>query len=528
MTLIISMIILGICYFYYIEIIEILKATPITEFLGNFSNSKQDTYSIFITILILAVLYFLSLISYVFWHQPVGNILNKIENTLNSRNIKFAGLTLIAIMIFFNVSMFGYRHMNSHQGPNIVLITIDTLRADRLGSYGYKRDTSPNIDGLAKKGTLFEKAYSQSSWTHPSMASMHTSLYPTQLGIIEFETRLNDSVLTIAEHMKNDFYQTFAVVSNIAASQIFGFGQGFNQFERTYSLNPDVTTSKITTEKAIEYIEKNKNNKFFAWVHYMDPHGHYIDHEEFEYSAEYNGSLPSKIGTVYLNKNRDSIDNNDINYVKDLYDEEIAFTDKFIGKLIDSLNELGIEDNTIVILTADHGEEFMERTRFGHSETLYQEVIRVPLIIYNPLDPSKFGKTVSNNVEVRYIANTIADLTNSTATSLGGYNLLDIEKDKIFNGVVYSELNASDTAIYINDWKLIANPEKDTFELYNLKKDPLEQTNKFSSEDDDITEVKKILQANLSEHNSLEKLEATKINIKQEDIKQLKALGYLQ
>jgi arylsulfatase A-like enzyme len=425
--------------------------------------------------------------------------------------------------------MFGYAHLNRPEGPNVILITIDTLRADHLGSYGYERDTSPNIDSLAEKGILFENAFSQAPWTLPSMASMHTSLYPTQIGILKFGYQINDKLLMIAEYMKNNFYNTSAVVSNIVAGKLLGFGQGFDLFEETFNSYDGGSDSKIITDKAIRIIRNNKDNRFFLWVHYMDPHDYYIRHSEFNYGSEYAGSLPSKVNTRYLNKNKDSLDINDLSYVKDLYDGEISYTDKYIGELINSLRELGIEENTIIILTADHGEGFMERGTFGHSQNLYQELINVPLVIYNPLEPKLSGKRVTNNVEVRYIAKTIFELTNLNNSYIEGYNLLDIDHENSSDGIVYSEQGETHLkAVLVNDWKLISNSEDNIFELYNLKEDPNERSNQFTSNREDITQVRDMLTAKLLDLNNLKTTEIKKIKLEEEDIKKLKALGYLQ
>jgi len=522
-------ILLGICYFYFVDIVAFLKVSPATEWLGNFTKSKQDTSFIFSAILGLVVLLFILFFAYSIWHRALENVLDNISKRMNSGIIKSLGIAVIGLVIFFNVFMFGYTRLNTPEGPNIILISIDTLRADHLGSYGYERDTSPNMDKLAEEGVLFENAFSQAPWTLPSMASMHTSLYPTQIGLSKFEYRINDKLLTIAEYMRNNFYNTFAVVSNFVTSKFFGFEQGFNQFEETYRLKADKSSSKVTTDKAIRFIQNNKDNKFFLWVHYMDPHGNYINHDEFDYGSEYADSLPSEAGTAQLNKIKDTLDTNDLSYVKNLYDEEISYTDKYIGELINSLSELGIEENTIIILTADHGEEFLERTRFGHGETLYQELIHVPLIIYNPLDTSTIGKRVTNNVEVRYIAKTIFELTNLNNSYIEGYNLLDIDHENSSDGIVYSEQGEKHLkAVLVNDWKLISNSEDNIFELYNLKEDPNERSNQFTSNREDITQVRDMLTAKLLDLNNLKTTEIKKIKLEEEDIKKLKALGYLQ
>lgn len=518
-----------ICFVFYSDIVLFLKILSLDISFGSFVSKSATKIRILIIAFMLISFSLLLLITYILSRlNLIETIKEKLVKLIHFKQTQLAGFMVLALLIGFNIFIFFYTDTKKQNGPNVILITIDTLRADRLGSYGHKRDSSPNIDSLAEKGVLFENAYSQSSWTYPSMASMHTSLYPTQVGITRFQNRINDKLITISEFLKNNFYNTYAVVSNIVVSEIFGFGQGFDQFEETYGDYGQDATSKITTSTAINFIKKNKDNKFFLWVHYMDPHSHYINHDEFDYGSTYKGRLPSKINTKFLNKIKNSLEITDLNYINDLYDEEISYTDKYIGELIESLNKLGIEENTIIILTADHGEEFMERTRFGHGHSLYQELIRVPLIVYNPLEPKQSGKRVTKNVEVRYIAKTILDITNSGDNSFDGYNLFDVETENVSYGIVWSELSKTKNTVYLDDWKLIADTEKPSFELFNLKEDPYEQTNQFNSDRPDIAEVKKILIAKLSEHNNLKTAEIKKIRLEEENIKKLKALGYLQ
>ncbi|MGB3729698.1 MAG: sulfatase-like hydrolase/transferase [Thermodesulfobacteriota bacterium] len=518
-----------ICSIFVFDILLSIKILAVNDLFKFISSNPITVFRILISVYMISSVFLLIFITYLCSRFKLITVTNeKLSNFMSFRLTKIAGGSVLVMLILFNLVMFSYSAINRPDTPNVILITIDTLRADRLSSYGYQRNTSPNIDSLAEKGILFENAYSQSSWTYPSMASMHTALYPVHFGLMKFENRISDKSLTIAEHLKNNFYATFAVVSNIVASEIFGFGQGFDKFEDTYTSKADVTTSKITTEKAIEYIEKNKNNSFFVWIHYMDPHGDYLDHEEFNYASTYQGTIPSKVSTVYLNRNKDTLSTDDLDYVNNLYDEEISYTDKYIGKLLDSLNDLEIDDNTIIILTSDHGEELMERDRFGHGTTLYQEVIRVPLIVYNPLEPKLYGKRVTNNVEVRYIAKTILDLTNTNSVSVDGYNLYEYDNKNFFNGIVYSELLAQKKSIYLNEWKLLTDKEPNSYELYNLKQDPLERNNQFNSNSLDIVELRDLLGAKLSNHENLQQTEVDKLILGKEDIEKLKALGYLQ
>lgn len=517
-----------VCLFFYEEIILILKTLSLNVWLKNFISKPVNTFYILKTVFIPASFIFLLLITIIFSKlNLIANIINKLGALINAKQARHFGLIALVILISYNISIYLYRSFNTPEGPNVVLITIDTLRADHLGSYGYERDTTPNIDMLAERGMLFENAYAQASWTYPSMASMHTSLYPDQVGVTRFGSRINNKLTTLAEYMKNNFYNTYGVVSNIVVSEIFGFGQGFSQFEETY-IGADHTTSEITTQKATKFIKKNKDDKFFIWIHYFDPHSYYLEHTEFDYGSGYTGPLPPRVSSQHLNSVKDELTEEDIEYVKDLYDDEISYTDIYIGKIIDLISNLGLENDTIIILTSDHGEEFMERSAVGHGSTLYEEVIKVPLIFFYPEYPQISGKRIKENVEIRNMAKTISVLTRSDNSKFGGYDLLDVDNIKDSNELVYSTVFKNHNTVLMNEWKLISNLDKNTYELYNLDLDPDEKINLYNSNQEDISQIRAILTNKLSDYQDYKTAEIKSIKLGDEDIKKLKALGYLQ
>ena len=215
-------------------------------------------------------------------------------------------------------------------------------------------------------------------------------------------------------------------------------------------------------------------------------------------------------------------------YVKDIYDEEISYTDFHIGRVLNKLNELELSENTIVIITADHGEEFMERNNFGHGQSLYQELIRVPLIIYVPSDKEIEPKRVKSAVDVKSIAKTILDLCGIKGKTIQGSNLLITAEDDGTKSYAFSQrINKNSEAIITGQWKLIKDLHLNSYELYDLESDPEEQTNLFDSEDIDKTVLKDLI----SKSSAIEKdsvYEVVEVELKEEDIEKLKALGYIQ
>jgi len=257
---------------------------------------------------------------------------------------------------------------------NIVLITIDALRADHLSCYGYDRNTSPNIDKIAQKGIIFKNAIAPSSYTVPSMASLFTSLYPTNHGVLygrlsdiypddfrKFEKNINhvipDKFTTLAEILKIHGYTTFGISSNLLLDKQTGFAKGFDYFEHPHSA-PASYINKIVLSLEDEI---RKSDKFFLWVHYLDPHFPYLPRDPWieRYTSKeltqklklsekkYNEFL-KLIPT--LKKNHQALSN-----LIALYDSEINFVDFHVGELIQKLD---LDKGTLIIITSDHGEDF--------------------------------------------------------------------------------------------------------------------------------------------------------------------------
>ena len=254
---------------------------------------------------------------------------------------------------------------------NVVLITIDTLRADHLSCYGYERNTSPNIDRIAEKGVIFKNVYAPSSWTAPSMVSLFTAVYPINHGVthgVGYEKNVTRSIqeifseelVTLAEILKAHGYTTFGVASNLHLSERFGFARGFDYFKcLPFIPAPPVNKTIYSWEDEIKH-----SDKFFLWVHYFDPHHFYFarspwidDYSPPELTQKLN--LPKKpweelqAFIPVLEKDPEALSN-----LVALYDSEINFVDSYIGELI---KRFEFDKNTLLIITADHGEEFLKK-----------------------------------------------------------------------------------------------------------------------------------------------------------------------
>jgi choline-sulfatase len=258
--------------------------------------------------------------------------------------------------------------------PNLLFLSIDTLRADHLGLYGYKRPTSPNLDAFAARAVVFENAQSASSWTLPSLASLMTSLQESTHRCEKDAARLDPSYTTMAEVLRDSGYDTAFVASHLFLNAGHGLQQGFTHVD-TRILQDDVAiTSPAVTDWGLRWLENKAAARdgipWFLWLHYFDPHMPYLAHV----------GVSERFGTE-----------SDL----DLYDGEIAFTDQHIGRLFETFERLGFAENTVVVVVADHGEEFGEHGNKGHGYDLHQEVVRVPLLVRAPgLSPRRIAEVV--------------------------------------------------------------------------------------------------------------------------------------
>ena len=524
-------------WLYFDEIVSYLKSSPLSDFFGSFNIAKKDIFRIYLMLLAASgVIYLIITIHIVSKINLSKRVINSFYALINSRSTSIFAIILLGLLIIYNVSILSYKRSNLPTGPNIILISLDTVRADHLSSYGNPRNTSPNIDKLAGKGVLFENAYSQAPWTLPAMATVHTSLYPTEHGAIKGYLAIKKELNTLAEYMKNNNYKTMAITTHSLIDSNHGFAQGFDIFDERNHRGVYDSSSERITQKAIKLISGNKDSKFFLWVHYFDPHSAYIDHEEYSYGQKPRGNLPETLKDSTLNKRKDKLKPEDVQYVVDIYDEEISHTDKSIGELIGALDTQRLKEDTVIILTADHGEELLDRTRFGHGRNTYDELIHVPLIMYNPLEKELSGIRVEQSVETRDISKTIVEICGIPNRYFGGENLFDVVRDKgdtqtyfVFSeGSSISSKGTIKHAVIWGGWKLIRNLKEGTLELYDLENDPGEKNNLIDSKDPDTEVLKEKLTAGLSEFKKERLGELEKVKLSKEDIDELKALGYMQ
>jgi len=328
--------------------------------------------------------------------------------------------------------------------PNIVLFVIDTLRADHLNVYGYRRHrTSPSIDALADEGVLFEQAYAAAPWTLPSMASLWTSTFPPEHGALSTRTRVRASLPMLAERLQALGYATVALYANAMVAPQFGFGRGFDFYQ------PSAVNAAEQVEEALQ---RNPGEPFFLYVHNLEPHnpelyapprmagfrdvpqrvrnvihGHYRAYRSATRVDFRAGRPPGTTDTSLEQERHLRALRRYMDDYSELYDAAVRLADERLGSVIQWLRTRGLWDDTLFIFVSDHGEEFFEHDGFTHGQCVYEEVVRVPLIIHFP-HGCWAGRRVAEPVSLVDIAPTLMTLLGEDigAMNLRGRDLLPL------------------------------------------------------------------------------------------------------
>jgi arylsulfatase A-like enzyme len=431
---------------------------------------------------------------------------------------------------------------------NALLVSIDTLRADHLGSYGYGRDTSPFLDGLAESGVRFDAAFSTSSWTLPAHGSLLTSKPPHRHGAEHAGARLRSSVPTLAEVLRGAGYRTAAVVSWFYVSRRYGFDRGFEQFEERLpeveSLAGSARAAEVV-DAAMRWLD-GAEEPFFLFVHIFDPHLHYDPPEPYSsmFDPGYEGSIDGRLETLrpYIagrGSAPKTLGELDRAHVVALYDGEIRYVDAQLERLFSGL-EADVAARTLAIVTSDHGEEFGEHGSMeGHQWTLYDEVIRVPLLLRGPGVEPGVVDALASTLD---IAPTLLDLLGVEAPdSFEGRSLRPLLAGGApTRELVFAETRRMNRRFALRDLrrKLVYTrpgrtpfgfPIQGGFELYDLDSDPGEQRNLWPEEQLTACPLVADLEAFMSRSRS----DATgtppdRVEFSQDERERLRALGYLE
>jgi|GEM_PF-377281 len=303
------------------------------------------------------------------------------------------------------------------KGYNVVLVSIDSLRADHVGAYGYPRATSPTIDALARGGVRFANCQSTTSWTLPAHMSLLTGRSLLGHGVVADDRRLGASVPTLAEAFAGAGYATHAIVSAPYVNSRYGFARGFDEYDDTtvyFETNEDsyhsITAPKVQAAAAT-WLEAHREKPFFLFLHYWDVHYDYAPGPGYDtmFDPDYKGSVTGD-NYYFDSKIRAGMNPRDLEHLIALYDGEIRLVDDHLAMLRGELERLGIADRTVVVVVGDHGDEFFEHGNKGHHRTLYQEVLWVPLVVQVP-GVTAVTPVVEDETSIVDVAPTLLSLT---------------------------------------------------------------------------------------------------------------------
>lgn len=428
--------------------------------------------------------------------------------------------------------------------PNVLLITVDTLRADHLGAYGYGRPTSPNLDALAKESLLYRRAFSQAPETNPSLSSLMTSHYPHETQVLRNYHQLPSGAVTLAELVKTAGWRTGAVISNFSLRRGSGFEQGFDDYDDRME---DVATPKWegiervapkTTAAALEWLRQHRRERFFLWVHYMDPHIPYTPPSPYNtmFLQDPNGpnGLPAQLPLLSVNTGTGGIPfsaqlgtERDARYYVSQYDGEIRFLDHWLGELLKEVRALGLLDRTVIVFTADHGEGMGEHEYyFNHPEFVYSALLHVPLLLRLP-GGSPGSREFPEPVALVDVLPTILHLLSlESPPAIKGRNLLNPQP-----GPIWAETSflGPKRALISNGLKLIIQDERPA--LYDLNRDFHEGRDLLADGSLPNLAVAKRMKEEveaIAEHDALTLGPPVKWDILPESQRKLKALGYVQ
>jgi len=373
-------------------------------------------------------------------------------------------------------------------GEVVLVLLIDTLRRDALGSYGRENADTPRMDQLSAEGVRFEQAISSSGWTLPSVASLLTGTWPSlhkATGKVTRMTPITEDLPVAAEVFRDGGYKTLGFVNAAFLSPLLGLGRGFDVFDHRHAYNKEIRRADETVDAALGAIHAAPGEKLFVLVHLFDAHLDYDAPPPHRYQFTEGREKPAAPLPMQAVRALGSHPAQaDADYVRGLYQGEVAFMDRAVGRLVDGLKEIGVWEITTFVLTSDHGEEFWDHDGFEHGHTLYDELIRVPLIVRLP-GAAEAGRVVQEQVRVLDIMPTLFDRAGlETPASFAGSSLTPLltgQPDKPRIAFSQGVLYGSDRLSWRTDrYHLLFDRAPDAqspYELYDWTVDPHELHN---------------------------------------------------
>jgi len=399
--------------------------------------------------------------------------------------------------------------------PNLLIVCVDTLRADELGAYGSEPSRTPALDALALESAVFERAHAAASWTLPSVGALFTSHVPSTTGLWTFESRLADSFPTLAERFREAGFETHGIASHIFFDSAYGLQQGFASFDdalchRANEAGWKPVTSPEVAAKASAWLEAHAGGGDRPWllfVHFFDPHLQYLDHE-----------------AARLDDQRRS--------ERERYRSEIAFTDRHVGAVLETLARTGLAERTNVLFFSDHGESFLEHPPIQrHSYSLYEEELRVPLFLRVP---GLMPRRVPQFVRTVDLLPTLLELAGlPPLEGIEGQSLVPLLRgEELPEQPLVAEIRLKDgfhaDALVEGGYKLIEDVSNGQARLFDLSADPRERNDLASQQPERVAALRAALAARLETARAAAGRfgPGGKVEHTPEELEHIRALGY--
>lgn len=422
--------------------------------------------------------------------------------------------------------------------PNVIVYLIDALRADHLGFYGYPPSTSPNLDRFAAESVVFDDAQAQTSWTRPAVASLFTGLWPQVHGANDRDDVLSEKAVTLAEVLRGAGFATAAVIANGNIDVAFGLGQGFDysKYLQQVQVGEVPARSEHVNEGVSLWLDQRPSGRpFFLYVHTIDPHLPY-DPPQPHRGRFAAGVTDPELGSLEsvdrLNGDKASVTPELLAALTGLYDAEVAANDAAFGALVAALKARDLYDSSVIVVLSDHGEELFDHSGFSHGNTLFEEVLRIPLAIRFP--DRRPPKRVAHVVEqVDLMPSLLQYLGVETPAPMQGQSFLPLcgpgeavaWKDR---AVAYLHLKDRHGTSYLDgSWKLLLRPRGETTRrsLFDRREDRRERRDQADRQPDLVRTLEALLERLIGEAGPA--LDGGELEDEHELREQLKALGYL-
>jgi arylsulfatase A-like enzyme len=427
---------------------------------------------------------------------------------------------------------------------DVLLIVIDTLRADHLGCYGDPEARTPTIDALSRRGAQY-RCFAQAPWTLPSVTTILSGLYPAGHGAHKMRRAVPEAVPLLAERFRDAGYATGGFVSHSILGTHYGFSRGFDTYDDSNALGHDAVTSESVTGLAVDWLAEAPG-PFFLFLHYFDAHYNYMDHGELTRTADYGGSLQPGEHITAIRQKLNQITPDDVRFLRGLYSGEIRWLDMWIHRLFRAIEERGQDRDLAVLFTADHGEEFLEHGWLGHTRNLRQVLLDVPFVLAGPgVEPGlrrESAMLVDARPTLLRLAGQAPEDGPGAALGAGPPPDRDLYAEVTYDAKEFMDSpqryrlrevkginkTADMRSLRHGRWKIVQDRLAESWHLYDLESDPGERRDVAGEQPEELARLRKRLEETTAALPGEAAGQGEEVIVSKESVEKLRALGYVE